>query len=78
MTVWHSSSGSRIKLAQPQTFMAQEHETVETAYAGDIIGLFDPGIFRLGDTLCEGAPVATPASRCSRRNSSAASAPWTP
>ncbi len=57
MTVWHSSSGERIKLAQPQQFMAQEHETVELAYPGDIIGLFDPGIFRLGDTLCTGAPV---------------------
>ena len=57
MTVWHSSTGDHIKLAQPQQFMAQEHETVETAYPGDIIGLFDPGIFRLGDTLCTGAPV---------------------
>lgn len=57
MTVWHSSSGERIKLAQPQQFMAQEHETVELAYPGDIIGLFDPGIFRLGDTLCTGSPV---------------------
>ncbi|MBQ6715096.1 MAG: peptide chain release factor 3, partial [Clostridia bacterium] len=57
MTVWHSSSGEKIKLAQPQQFMAQEHESVETAYPGDIIGLFDPGIFRLGDTLCTGSPV---------------------
>ena len=57
MTVWHSSTNSRVKLAQPQSFMAQEHETVETAYPGDIIGLFDPGIFRLGDTLCTGNPV---------------------
>ena len=57
MTVWHSSSGERIKLAQPQQFMAQEHETVELAYPGDIIGLFDPGVFRLGDTLCTGYPV---------------------
>ncbi len=57
MTVWHSSSGDKIKLAQPQQFMAQEHESVETAYPGDIIGLFDPGIFRLGDTLCTGQPV---------------------
>ena len=57
MTVWHSSSGERIKLAQPQQFMAQEHETVELAYPGDIIGLFDPGIFRLGDTLCTVSPV---------------------
>ena len=57
MTVWHSSSNSRIKLAQPQTFMAREHESVEVAYPGDIIGLFDPGIFRLGDTICTGSPV---------------------
>ena len=57
MTVWHSSTNERIKLAQPQQFMAQEHESVETAYPGDIIGLFDPGIFRLGDTLCTGTPV---------------------
>ena len=57
MTVWHSSSNSQIKLAQPQTFMAQEHESVETAYPGDIIGLFDPGIFRLGDTICTGSHV---------------------
>ena len=57
MTVWHSSSGERIKLAQPQQFMAQEHETVELAYPGDILGLFDPGVFRLGDTLCTGSPV---------------------
>ena len=57
MTVWHSSSGSRIALKQPQQFMAQEHESVETAYPGDIIGLFDPGVFRLGDTLCSGQPV---------------------
>ena len=57
MTVWHSSTNSRVKLAQPQTFMAQEHESVELAYPGDIIGLFDPGIFRLGDTLCTGNPV---------------------
>ena len=57
MTVWHSSSGEKVKLAQPQQFMAQEHESVDLAYPGDIIGLFDPGIFRLGDTLCTGSPV---------------------
>ncbi|MGJ4849829.1 peptide chain release factor 3 [Bacillota bacterium Meth-B3] len=57
MDAWHSSSGKEIALKQPQQFMAQEHESVETAYPGDIIGLFDPGIFRLGDTLCTGKPV---------------------
>ena len=57
MTVWHSSSNSNVKLAQPQSFMAQEHESVDVAYPGDIIGLFDPGIFRLGDTICTGTHV---------------------
>ena len=37
--------------------MAQEHETVDKAYPGDIIGLFDPGIFRLGDTLATGKHI---------------------
>ena len=45
-------SGKKLKLAQPQQFMAQDREIVEEAYAGDIIGVFDPGIFTIGDTLC--------------------------
>ena len=32
--------------------MAAEREIIEEAYAGDIIGVFDPGIFSIGDTLC--------------------------
>ena len=44
-----------IRLSQPQQFLAQDREIVEEAYAGDIIGVFDPGIFKIGDTLCEGS-----------------------
>ncbi|NMD38558.1 MAG: peptide chain release factor 3 [Christensenellaceae bacterium] len=51
MTVYHSGSNKQIVLKQPQQFMAAEHEAVEYAYAGDIIGLFDNGVFALGDTL---------------------------
>jgi peptide chain release factor 3 len=51
MTVIHSGSDKPVRLSQPQQFMAQEREIVETAYPGDIVGLFDPGIFRIGDTL---------------------------
>lgn len=40
-----------IKLAYPQTMMASERGSVLEAYAGDIIGLYDPGTFRIGDTL---------------------------
>lgn len=51
MQVIHSGTGKPIRLSQPQQFMAQEREIVETAFPGDIVGLFDPGIFRIGDTL---------------------------
>ncbi len=54
MTVWHSDSDKSITLKQPQQFMADERESVEVAYPGDIIGLFDPGLFHLGDTLSSG------------------------
>ena len=52
MEVMHMQGGKKVKLAQPQQFMAQDREIVEEAYAGDIIGVFDPGIFSIGDTLC--------------------------
>ncbi|HPA55704.1 MAG TPA: peptide chain release factor 3, partial [Bacillota bacterium] len=50
----HVQGGKMIRLSQPQQFLAQDREIVEEAYAGDIIGVFDPGIFKIGDTLCEG------------------------
>lgn len=53
MEVYHVQAGSKVKLAQPQQFLAQDREIVEVAYAGDIIGVFDPGMFNIGDTLCE-------------------------
>jgi peptide chain release factor 3 len=55
MEVYHVQGGNKIRLAQPQQFLAQEREIVDQAYAGDIIGVFDPGIFSIGDTLCESA-----------------------
>lgn len=54
MTVYHSGIDKQMQLKQPQQFMADEREAVETAYAGDIIGLFDPGCFHLGDALSSG------------------------
>jgi len=54
MTVWHSGTDKELQVKQPQQFMADEREGVENAYPGDIIGLFDPGVYRLGDTLAEG------------------------
>ncbi|MCH5353411.1 MAG: peptide chain release factor 3 [Acutalibacter sp.] len=52
MEVDHVQGGRKIKLSQPQQLMAQSREIIEEAYAGDIIGVFDPGIFSIGDTLC--------------------------
>lgn len=54
MSVRHVQAGRDIKLSQPQQFMAQERTVAEEAYPGDIIGIFDPGIFSIGDTLYEG------------------------
>ncbi|MFZ7104159.1 MAG: peptide chain release factor 3 [Peptococcaceae bacterium] len=51
MSVNHVRTGKQIRLAQTQQFLAQDRNTVEEAYPGDIIGLFDPGIFRIGDTV---------------------------
>ncbi len=47
-------AGRSVKLTQPQQFMAQERNIVEEAYAGDIIGVFDPGVFRIGESLSSG------------------------
>ncbi|HHY81940.1 MAG TPA: peptide chain release factor 3 [Clostridiales bacterium] len=54
MEVKHVREGKKIRLNQPQQFIAQDRMIVEEAYAGDIIGVFDPGIFHIGDTLLEG------------------------
>ena len=48
----HVQGGKKIRLSQPQQMMAQERHIVDEAYAGDIIGVFDPGIFSIGDTIC--------------------------
>jgi len=52
MEVLHMQGDKKIKLTQPQQLMAQDREIIEEAYAGDIIGVFDPGIFSIGDTIC--------------------------
>ena len=66
--VKHIQSGKVMRLSQPQQIMADERKILNEAYAGDIIGVFDPGIFSIGDTLCspkdqfqyEGIPTFAP------------------
>ncbi|MBD1382301.1 peptide chain release factor 3 [Metabacillus arenae] len=54
MSVNVSRTNKSIKLNQTQAFMARDRETVDVAYPGDIIGIYDPNIYQIGDTLVEG------------------------
>lgn len=66
--VYHVQGTKKLRLSQPQQLMAQERKILNEAYAGDIIGVFDPGIFSIGDTICmpgqkfeyEGIPTFAP------------------
>ena len=66
--VRHVQGGKVMRLSQPQQLMANERKILTEAYAGDIIGVFDPDIFSIGDTLCmpkesfqyEGIPTFAP------------------
>ena len=66
--VYHVQGQRKLRLSQPQQLMAQERKVIEEAYAGDVIGVFDPGIFSIGDTVCmpgkkieyEGIPTFAP------------------
>ncbi len=68
MEVNHVQGNKKVKISQSTQMMADERHIVEEAYAGDIIGVFDPGIFAIGDTLClsgkkfrfEGIPTFAP------------------
>ena len=68
MNVYHVQGGKDVRLSQPQQMMASERKIIETACGGDIIGVFDPGIFSIGDTLTtskekfayEGIPTFAP------------------
>lgn len=53
MSVYHDRTGKLVKLSQPQQFLAQERTLIDEAYPGDIVGLFDPGVFGIGDTICD-------------------------
>jgi peptide chain release factor 3 len=57
MDVTHVRTGKPLSLTRPVQFMAQERTLVDEAYSGDILGVWDPGILRIGDSLSEGAPV---------------------
>ena len=68
MSVYHVQGGKDVRLSQPQQMMASDRKMIDKAYGGDIIGVFDPGIFSIGDTLTtskekfayEGIPTFAP------------------
>ena len=53
-TYLHVRQGKTLRFSSPTQFMAQRKETIDEAYPGDIVGLPDNGIFKIGDTLTEG------------------------
>lgn len=55
--VYHCRTGKQIKLAAPTSFMAQNKILVDEAYAGDIVGINDPELFNIGDTLTVGKNI---------------------
>jgi len=57
MEVMHSRTGKKLRLRRSQLVFGRERETVDEAFPGDIVGLVNPGAFRLGDTLCVGKPI---------------------
>ena len=57
MTVQHARTGKAIRLSRPQKLFGQDREVVEDAYPGDVIGLNNPGMFAIGDTLYLGPKV---------------------
>jgi peptide chain release factor 3 len=67
MTVNHARTGKTVRLSRPQKLFAQDREVIDSAYPGDVIGLNNPGVFAIGDTIYlgqkleyEGIPCFSP------------------
>ena len=50
----HVRLHKNVRFSNPYTFLAREKDIIESAYPGDVVGLFDTGNFKIGDTLTEG------------------------
>ena len=57
MRVHHYRLGKKIRLARAEQLFADSRQTVHEAWAGDIVGLHDPGLYRIGDTLSTDGPL---------------------
>jgi peptide chain release factor 3 len=54
MSVNHARTGKTVRLSRPQKLFAQDRASIEVAYPGDVIGLNNPGMFAIGDTIYNG------------------------
>lgn len=57
MEVVHAQTGKKVKMSTPHTLMGDDRQIVEEAWPGDIVSLFSPGFFRIGNTLYSEDPV---------------------
>jgi peptide chain release factor 3 len=57
MTVRNARTGKDVRLSRAMKLFASERESLEAAYAGDVVGLANPGVFAIGDSLSEGTAV---------------------
>lgn len=57
MVVSHARTGKTVRLSRPQKLFAQDRESIEEAYPGDVIGLNNPGAFAIGDTIYIGQKI---------------------
>ena len=57
MTVRNTRTGKEVRLSRAMRLFASERESLEAAYAGDVVGLANPGVFAIGDTLSDGKDV---------------------
>ena len=60
MVITNARQGAEIRAARPYRFFGGKRETIERAYAGDVVGLVNPGQFAIGDTLYFGKPLKYP------------------
>ena len=57
MNVNHARTGKTVRLSRPQKLFAQDRDSIDEAYPGDVIGLNNPGMFAIGDTVYAGKKV---------------------
>ena len=68
MTVFHTRLNRSVRMSRPHRLFAQKRETVDEAYPGDVIGLTNPGLFVVGDTVVRRSePAIRPDSALSAR-----------